>query len=294
MGLEVHVTTESEALRDPPWESGGLVYPDRRLLVAGRRPAAQKKAFALISGDSIRITYFPEPGDLSTKILFIQVMRELSEGVAVFPSTLDPDFAYQDKDTTITGFMHVDYINGEKDPYYTGEDAADKSAAVEARQGNALTKPPRTAHMRDAPGYDDANLPAGTTKMKYEFRTAAFSAEGKDAGSYYRFVDWTFEKEKGKPSRLRVIRHGSDPGQAFIDAVSLWCGNNGFTLPTPPDPGDEPDETTYVVQRGDYLSKLAQRFYGNAGLWHKIYDANRAVIGPNPNLIYPGQELVIP
>jgi nucleoid-associated protein YgaU len=49
-----------------------------------------------------------------------------------------------------------------------------------------------------------------------------------------------------------------------------------------------------VVVRGDYLSKIAQRFYGNGNLWPKIYAANKAVIGPDPNLIFPGQSLVIP
>ncbi|MEG0153650.1 MAG: LysM peptidoglycan-binding domain-containing protein [Cellulosilyticaceae bacterium] len=45
---------------------------------------------------------------------------------------------------------------------------------------------------------------------------------------------------------------------------------------------------------GDYLSKIARKFYGDANQWRKIYDANKAVIGNNPNLIYPGQVYVIP
>ena len=48
---------------------------------------------------------------------------------------------------------------------------------------------------------------------------------------------------------------------------------------------------TYVVQKGDNLSKIA-RMYGLT--WQDIYNANRGVIGSNPNLIYPGQSFVIP
>ena len=47
---------------------------------------------------------------------------------------------------------------------------------------------------------------------------------------------------------------------------------------------------TYVVRKGDNLSKIAAR-YGTT--WQRIYGANRTQI-KNPNLIYPGQRLVIP
>jgi len=46
---------------------------------------------------------------------------------------------------------------------------------------------------------------------------------------------------------------------------------------------------TYVVLTGDSLSKIARSFYGDAGRWTEIYDINIEVIGPNPNLIFPGQ-----
>ena len=61
-------------------------------------------------------------------------------------------------------------------------------------------------------------------------------------------------------------------------------------LPSPPSPGAK----IYTVLPGDTLSNIAQKSYGNPGLWQKIYQANKAVIGPNPNIIKPGQKLVIP
>lgn len=51
---------------------------------------------------------------------------------------------------------------------------------------------------------------------------------------------------------------------------------------------------TYTVVSGDCLWNIAKKFYGNGSQYTKIYDANRGVIGGNPNLIYPGQVLTIP
>jgi nucleoid-associated protein YgaU len=50
---------------------------------------------------------------------------------------------------------------------------------------------------------------------------------------------------------------------------------------------------TYTVQKGDSLSKIAQREYGDAQEWRRIYDANRDLI-KDPDLIQPGWALKIP
>lgn len=48
---------------------------------------------------------------------------------------------------------------------------------------------------------------------------------------------------------------------------------------------------TYVVQRGDTLSAIADRFYKNAGQWTAIHNTNLSAIGPKPNLLRVGQTL---
>jgi len=50
---------------------------------------------------------------------------------------------------------------------------------------------------------------------------------------------------------------------------------------------------TYIVVKGDSLSKIAKREYGDANKWRTIYEANNDLI-KDPDLIYPGQELKIP
>jgi len=58
----------------------------------------------------------------------------------------------------------------------------------------------------------------------------------------------------------------------------------------PPEP---PAPEIYVVQPGDSLSAIAQQLYGDASAYMRIFEANRDKIS-DPNLIHPGQELVIP
>jgi nucleoid-associated protein YgaU len=52
----------------------------------------------------------------------------------------------------------------------------------------------------------------------------------------------------------------------------------------------------YLVKRGDYLTKISgfDDIYLDSLKWRRIYRANRGLIGGNPNLIYPDQELAIP
>lgn len=54
-----------------------------------------------------------------------------------------------------------------------------------------------------------------------------------------------------------------------------------------------PAGKTYTVVKGDSLSKIAKREYGDAGKWRKIFEANKDVI-ENPDLIEIGQDLIIP
>ncbi len=51
------------------------------------------------------------------------------------------------------------------------------------------------------------------------------------------------------------------------------------------------DYVIVIVQPGDTLAKIARAF---CTTWNEIYDANRASIGPNPNIISAGLALTVP
>ncbi|RUT06448.1 hypothetical protein DSM106972_027050 [Dulcicalothrix desertica PCC 7102] len=50
----------------------------------------------------------------------------------------------------------------------------------------------------------------------------------------------------------------------------------------------------YTVQAGDTLSKIAEKLYGDSNQWRQIYEANRNLIGSNPEQIQVGMVLTIP
>lgn len=54
------------------------------------------------------------------------------------------------------------------------------------------------------------------------------------------------------------------------------------------------DKKYHTVKKGDCLWNIAKAYYGNGAQYTKIYEANKDVIGSNPNLIYPNQVFLIP
>jgi LysM repeat protein len=49
----------------------------------------------------------------------------------------------------------------------------------------------------------------------------------------------------------------------------------------------------HVVEKGDTLSAIAKKYYGKAGAYMKIFEANRDILS-DPDKIKPGQKLRIP
>jgi LysM repeat protein len=50
---------------------------------------------------------------------------------------------------------------------------------------------------------------------------------------------------------------------------------------------------TYTVEKGDTLSGIAKKFYGDASDYNQIFEANKPMLS-DPDKIYPGQVLRIP
>ena len=128
-----------------------------------------------------------------------------------------------------------------------------------------------------------------------------------------------FDSDDDAPSKIKAEIEGDNPGVEDLDVdysggkvslrgraksaeamekAVLMAGNvegvedvdaSGMQSPEPP----SPDIFYYTVQEGDTLSKIAQRYLGDAMAYPKIFEANREVI-KDPDLIYPGQKIRIP
>ncbi len=95
--------------------------------------------------------------------------------------------------------------------------------------------------------------------------------------------------------------HGNAHTVADKEKAILVCGNvegiaaveDRLTLPTDERSLEQTESQYYTVEKGDTLSKIAKEFYGNAGKYMVIFEANKPMLS-DPDKIYPGQVLRIP
>lgn len=85
----------------------------------------------------------------------------------------------------------------------------------------------------------------------------------------------------------------------IVVIVLVWAFTPVVNAASPPLQGEGQE---YVVQADDWLSKLAEKYLGDATVWNLIVEATntqaatdpRLTVIENPDLIYPGQIVFIP
>lgn len=120
-------------------------------------------------------------------------------------------------------------------------------------------------------------------------------------------VTHTFNNEGGYTQSMSVSRNGfgsslkSGSASKPVSSVApteggLMNGSSDSSRPsgsTPPATTPTVEKRTYTIKSGDTLWAIATKYYGNGAKYKDIYNANTNII-KNPNLIYPGQTIVIP
>ncbi|MCW9705922.1 peptidoglycan-binding protein LysM [Fodinibius salsisoli] len=89
---------------------------------------------------------------------------------------------------------------------------------------------------------------------------------------------------------------GKAADQATKEKVVLAVGNNQGIANVDDQltvEKQEPEAQYHTVESGDTLSAIAKQFYGDAGKYPIIFEANKPMLS-DPNKIYPGQKLRIP
>lgn len=120
------------------------------------------------------------------------------------------------------------------------------------------------------------------------------------------FVVYTADKPvwhtdtKGKKNVRLVLQ--DDRNLVLYSGVNndnpVWSTKTETDAPLPPEPAEEKSgegtkhaQRSYTVVAGDTLFAIAERFYGDGNRYPEIAAASGIA---NPDLIHPGQELIVP
>lgn len=109
----------------------------------------------------------------------------------------------------------------------------------------------------------------------------------------------------GLPGDINVDVEGSQvkitgdvPDEATRQKLNMIVGNVKYieavddtALRSPQPQAARPK--VHEVQSGDTLSSIANKYYGEANAYQRIFEANRPMLS-DPDEIYPGQVLIIP
>ena len=109
-------------------------------------------------------------------------------------------------------------------------------------------------------------------------------------------LDVTGVKVSYDATQSKITVTGEAATQAIKEKVTLCCGNissitavdNQMTVVQP-----EPEAQFHDVVRGDTLSAIAKKYYGDANKYPIIFEANKPMLS-HPDKIYSGQKLRIP
>jgi nucleoid-associated protein YgaU len=138
-----------------------------------------------------------------------------------------------------------------------------------------------------------------------QIRTSAQSSEGSTQAELARLGEAVAALQRTSTQSSRDLAAARALAQQLQGANTVLAGEN-YQLKTmlsrttgttataaTPAPVSVPGVRTHVVSAGDSLSRLSQRYYGNANRWQEIYNANATLLGPN-GVLKVGTSLRIP
>ena len=100
---------------------------------------------------------------------------------------------------------------------------------------------------------------------------------------------------KEENGQLKVWGTANNPYEKNLiwDEIKRVGGDNPTDIMADIAVADETLYARHTVASGESLSKIAKHYYGNAMKYTAIFEANRDLL-KNPDVIHPGQDLVIP
>ncbi len=120
-----------------------------------------------------------------------------------------------------------------------------------------------------------------STNIKVSMESYTITEDAKD--NFDLLVKIKLKQYREYGTKTITIKQGDSSPKAEVEETRA-----AETSPAPA------SAQTYTVTKGDCLWNIAKKFYGDGAKYQQLYDANKGIVGGNPNLIYPGQVLTIP
>jgi hypothetical protein len=175
------------------------------------------------------------------RIVMVQSVQKFVDGKPIMPGDYYSPWKYKDGDALTSGGnkgLRVDYLKGEKTPYYNDPQGTGSSAYGLVGKKNGGTSKSTMGDAPDTGGgdkgfYNKATNPTGHKKVETRFETFAYCAEGPDCGKWYEGLTWVHTKkhsDAGINSGVSKIKsHRSTPSKGFKAAFDKWNRKYGFT-----------------------------------------------------------------
>lgn len=113
-----------------------------------------------------------------------------------------------------------------------------------------------------------------------------------DLGEKLNIQDGDVKVEEGKLKIWGTAKTQYEKNLLW-DAIKKAGGENPGDIMADIKVADESVYARHTVESGESLSKIAKHYYKDPMKYNAIFQANRNILN-NPDMIHPGQELVIP
>lgn len=154
--------------------------------------------------------------------------------------------------------------------------------------------------FKDANYYTDNIKRLKNSKEPFQFKVERTMPEGRMLASTTMKVsleEYTITEDAGEGFDLLVditLKEYRDYQTVTAETVETDSGQPDMILIHEARPAENPpDQKSHTVTAGDCLWNIAKRYLGDGSRYPEIYDLNQDKI-VNPNLIYPGQVLILP
>ena len=113
-----------------------------------------------------------------------------------------------------------------------------------------------------------------------------------DLGEKLKIQNGDVKEENGKLEIWGTANTQYDKDRLW-DEIKKSGGENPQDLEADIKVADKNAYAYHTVEKGESLSKISKKYYGDPMKYNKIFEANKNILD-NPDVIHPGQELEIP